>query len=88
MKQCPDYLRDYADTYAYDPHKANLEWFKNAEYGLFLHYGLYSQLESHEWVMFREKIPVAEYDKLFDTFEPTGFDAEAITDLAVEAGMR
>ncbi len=32
-------------------------------YGLFLHYGLYSLLGRHEWVQFRERIPVARYEK-------------------------
>lgn len=88
MSKCPNYLKEYAELWARDPHAANLAWFRNAEFGLFMHYGLYSQLERHEWVMEREKVPVAEYAKLFDTFDPSAFDADAITDLALEAGMR
>jgi alpha-L-fucosidase len=38
--------------------------------------------------MFREKIPVAEYEKLYARFNPSSFDADLITDLAVEAGMK
>lgn len=38
--------------------------------------------------MLRQKIAVAEYEKLAETFDPSGFDVEAITDLAIEAGMR
>jgi len=84
----PNYLSDHDDTYAEDPHAANMEWFANADYGLFLHYGLYSQLGRHEWVMFREQIPIAEYEKLADSFDPSGFDADFITDLACEGGMK
>jgi len=87
-KRAPNYLSDYADTWAKDPHAANMQWFANAAYGLFLHYGLYSQLERHEWVMCKECIPVAEYEKLARSFDPSGFDADFITDLACEAGMQ
>jgi alpha-L-fucosidase len=38
----PAYLAEYAELYKEDPRAANLKWFQNAEYGLFLHYGLYA----------------------------------------------
>jgi alpha-L-fucosidase len=84
----PSYLKDYASLYAGDPHAAALRWFTEAKFGLFMHYGLYSILGRHEWVMFREKIPVAEYEKLTERFRPDKFDADFITDLALEAGMK
>ncbi len=84
----PNYLRNYGTEWQESPRGANLAWFSDAAFGLFIHYGLYSQLGRHEWVMFREKIPVAEYEKLFDTFDPRGFDADFITDLALDAGMK
>jgi alpha-L-fucosidase len=84
----PIYLNGYEAIYAQDPRKAALEWFRNAKFGLFMHYGLYSLLKRHEWVQFREKIPVAEYAKLKDQFTAEKFDAEAITDLALAAEMR
>jgi alpha-L-fucosidase len=62
--------------------------FYEAKYGLFLHYGLYSLLARHEWVQFKERIPVADYAKLADTFTAAKFDARAIARLAVSAGMR
>jgi len=55
---------------------------------LFIHYGLYSLLERAEWVMNREQIPVAEYRQLAGRFTASRFDAGAICDLAVRAGMR
>ena len=61
MTTTPNYLKDYDDLYQKDPHQANLEWFKNAKWGLFMHYGLYSQLERGEWAMFHEQIPIPEY---------------------------
>ncbi len=62
--------------------------FHEAGYGLFIHYGLYSLLARHEWVQRQERIPVAEYAKLADNFTAQRFDANAIADLAVDAGMR
>ena len=85
---CPNYLKAHASTWATDPHRANLDWFRDAKYGLFLHYGLYSQLGRGEWAQFRERIPLDEYDKLYSTFDPKRFDADYITDLACEAEMR
>jgi len=84
----PTYLTDYEEIYREDPRKANLEWFKNAQYGLFIHYGLYSLLGRHEWVQFREKIPVAEYSKLKDQFTAERFDADKIARFAVDCGMK
>jgi len=84
----PSYLEEYSETYQSDPRGAALEWFRNAKFGLFMHYGLYSLLGRHEWVQFREKIPVAEYAKLKDRFTAEKFDADFITDLALAAEMK
>jgi len=84
----PAYLADYKKIWLDDPRKASLEWFKQARYGLFMHYGLYSLLGRHEWVQFREKIPVSEYAKLKDRFTAEKFDADFITDLALDAEMK
>jgi len=83
----PSYLSKYVSVYKQDPKKAALAWFKNAKFGLFMHYGLYALLGRGEWVMLRERIPVAEYAKLKDQFTAENFDADFITDLAVDTGM-
>ena len=83
----PSYLKNHADQFAKDPRAAALEWFEEARFGLFMHYGLYSIPARGEWVMFHEQIPVAEYEKLKEQFHPDHFDADFITDLAKEAGM-
>jgi alpha-L-fucosidase len=67
---------------------AGIEWFGEAGFGLFMHYGLYSLLGRGEWVQLREKISVDEYAKLKDEFTAKGFDADFITDMALEAGMK
>jgi alpha-L-fucosidase len=83
----PSYLKGQAALYAKDPRAAAIEWFRNARFGLFLHYGLYSILGRHEWVQYREKIPVAEYAKLSGQFHPDKFDADRIARMASDAGM-
>jgi len=65
----PSYLRKYSELYAKDPKAAALAWFKEAKFGLFMHYGLYALLGRGEWVMYREAIPVAEYEKLKEQFK-------------------
>lgn len=84
----PSYLKDYEKLYRLAPHLAALNWFKNARFGLFMHYGLYAILGRHEWVQFREQIPIPEYEKLTARFNPKNFDADFITDLALDAGMK
>ena len=84
----PSYLKDVAEVYKTGPRKAAAEWFRNARFGLFMHYGLYSLLGRHEWVQLREKIPVREYEKLADRFSAEKFDADFITDMALDAGMK
>ncbi|OVE80241.1 hypothetical protein BVY01_00600 [bacterium I07] len=88
LSNVPSYLKGYEDLYVEDPNKAALAWFQDAKFGLFMHYGLYSILGRHEWVQFREKIPIPEYEKLTKRFTAKNFDADFITDLALEAGMK
>jgi len=87
-KAVPSYLAGYEMTFADDPLEAARQWFAEARFGLFMHYGLYSLLGRGEWVMYHEKIPVAEYEPLKEKFTAEKFDADYITDLALEAGMR
>jgi alpha-L-fucosidase len=87
-KTVPSYLAGYEMLYTDDPGKAAEAWFSEARFGLFMHYGLYSLLGRGEWVMYHEKIPIAEYEPLKDQFTAEKFDADYITDLALEAGMR
>ena len=84
----PSYLADHRELYQSDPRQAARAWFGQARFGLFMHYGLYSLLGRGEWVMLRERIPVAEYEKLQDRFTARNFDVDFITDLALEAEMK
>ncbi len=75
-----------------------LAWFREAKFGLFIHWGLYAIPAGQwkgktipgigEWIMNRASIPVKEYEQLAGQFNPTRFDADAWAQLAVDAGMK
>ncbi|PKO23978.1 MAG: alpha-L-fucosidase [Chloroflexi bacterium HGW-Chloroflexi-1] len=65
-----------------------IRWWQEARFGMFIHWGLYAQLGRHEWVMNRERIPVAEYEKLAATWHPKERPARAWARLAAESGMK
>lgn len=67
---------------------ANLKQFTDARLGLFIHYGLYSILGRGEWALNREQIPLDEYRALADRFKPDNFDADAVVNVAQDAGCR
>jgi alpha-L-fucosidase len=79
-------------------HDEKLKWFRDAKFGLFIHWGLYSIPEGEwkgkpiaglgEWIMNRAKIPVAEYEKLAAQFNPVKFNADEWAQLAQDAGMK
>ena len=77
---------------------AKTQWFSDAKFGLFLHWGLYSQLAgvwngkkyygTSEWVMHRGKIPAKDYAKLMNEFNPVKFNADEWVALAKEFGIK
>ncbi|MCU0792609.1 MAG: alpha-L-fucosidase, partial [Opitutaceae bacterium] len=84
-----------ADNWATDPRAAIL---RDGNYGMFIHWGLYSSLEGKwdgttfygigEWIKRQMRIPDADYKALAAKFNPVDFDAKAIVDLAKRSGMR
>jgi alpha-L-fucosidase len=65
-----------------------MRWWHEAKFGMFIHWGLYSTLGRHEWVMENEGIPVSEYEKLAPNFKPIPNAARAWAQLAKRAGMK
>jgi alpha-L-fucosidase len=73
-----------------------LAWWTDARFGMFIHWGLYSQdgcfykgtNGGSEHMMQHLQIPLAEYAKIADVFDPTNFNADEIADLAKDAGMK
>ena len=75
----------------YQPSEENLEarkWFQDARFGLFIHWGIYSVLGDGEWAMQQQKIPIAQYQKLSDFFDPVNFDPAEWVTIAKNAGMK
>ena len=64
------------------------QWWKDARFGMFIHWGLYSQLGRNEWVMNLERIPIPEYEKLADTWKPKPYCMREWAALAKKAGMK
>ena len=62
-------------------------WFRQARFGMFIHWGLYSILGRGEWVMRQEGIPPSEYEPLAERWDLEGFDAGDWARLAKRAGM-
>jgi alpha-L-fucosidase len=75
-----------------------LQWFRDAKYGLFIHWGLYAIPAGQwngkrspglgEWVMFRSAVPVKQYEQLAARFNPVKFNADEWVTLAKDAGMK
>lgn len=79
----------YAQTYT--PTLTTLETrsqFQDAKFGLFIHWGVFSIMADGEWVMHSKNIPVKNYKRLMQFFNPTQFDAKAWVSMAKGAGMK
>ena len=80
----------FAQT-GYTPSPENLkarEWFTNAKFGLFIHWGVFSIPGQGEWVMNNLNITVKNYTRLKDFFNPIEFDAHKWVAMAKDAGMK
>ncbi len=64
------------------------QWFQEARFGLFVHWGVYSVLGKGEWVMHNDRMTAERYSGLTSRFNPVDFDAMNWVRLAREAGMR
>jgi alpha-L-fucosidase len=65
-----------------------MQWWREARLGMFIHWGLYSQLARGEWVMNRDCIPVEEYEALADSWTPRPGCMREWARLARTAGMK
>jgi len=88
-----DYLNETSEDF-----DQRMQWFTDARYGMFIHFGLYSQLGGvykgddsgryAEWIQANAQIPREEYVQLIDTWSPKKFNADKIVKLAKKAGMK
>lgn len=84
-------LASAATAVAYEPAPENLaarEWFQDAKFGVFIHWGVYSVPGRGEWVMHHEDFTVEAYEPFAEQFNPTGFDADEWCRLFKDAGAK
>jgi alpha-L-fucosidase len=77
---------------------ARLAWWREARFGMFIHWGIYAVPAGEwngkrvpgigEWIMQKAQIPLKEYEPFAKGFTGTHFDAEAWAQLAQDAGMK
>jgi alpha-L-fucosidase len=79
------------------PAPVDMQWWKDAKFGMFVHWGLYSVAagdwkgkpsRGNEHFMLYERVPLKEYAKIADDFNPVKFDADAWIKGARDAGMK
>ncbi len=75
---------------------ARMEWWRDARFGMFIHWGLYSVPAGEwnggtnhaEWIRTTAEIPLATYDEFLPQFNPVKFDAVEWVKMAKDAGMK
>jgi alpha-L-fucosidase len=84
-----------ADTRA--AHDARMTWWRDARFGMFIHWGAYSvpagsykgeRIGTGEWIMNSAPVPILEYEKFVHAFNPVKYDADAWARTAKTAGMK
>ena len=75
-------------TWSPPDHERRIQWWRQAKFGMFIHWGAYSVLGREAWAMGDEDIPLPEYEQLARQFQPPPNVAQNWARLAREAGMR
>lgn len=88
MGNAPGLFAQWAKMASDPAAQQRLAWWREARFGMFLHWGVYSIPARGEWVQWSEQIPVNEYAKLADQFRPEHYDPDAWAAIAKEGGMK
>ena len=71
-----------------EAYNKRVEWYQDARFGMFIHWGLYAIPARGEWVRSVEQMPEEEYLPFFDEFDPVDYDPKKWAKAAKEAGMK
>jgi alpha-L-fucosidase len=84
----PVLAQETAPASRYDDVMARNAWWREARFGMFIHFGAYAVPARGEWVQSDERIPAEKYLPYVEAFRPVDFDARAWARLAKAAGMK
>ena len=87
-REMPYFLKGYEKEYEKSPSEAAKAWFKDARFGLFIHWGPASLYKKGEWVMYNNRIPLDEYEATARKFTGENFNAKDYVNLAKKANMK
>lgn len=73
---------------SYHERQKRTEWFREARFGVFVHWGIYAIPARGEWVQTQEKISAEDYKKYFDNFNPVDYNPTEWAKIAKNAGMK
>jgi alpha-L-fucosidase len=65
-----------------------MQWWTDARFGMFIHWGIYALPARHEWVKNYERLNNEEYQKYFEEFNPDLYDPCKWAEMARHAGMK
>jgi alpha-L-fucosidase len=90
LAHLPPVAAESLDQIASPPpdHDRRIQWWREAKFGMFIHWGLYSILGREAWAMGDEDIPLEDYERLAKQFQPPPNAARIWARLARESGMR
>jgi len=96
-QQMVEDLNPYANETP-EQHNARMKWWREARFGMFIHWGVYSvpagiykgkRIDGiGEWIMHNARIPVSEYKQFAKQFNPVKYNPDYWVQLAKEAGMK
>lgn len=79
-----------SETYMNNYHEImeRTSWWRDARFGMFIHFGAYAVPARGEWVKSDEKLTTVQYQKYIEAFNPIDFDAKKWAKIAKAAGMK
>ncbi|MEK7718474.1 MAG: alpha-L-fucosidase [Bacteroidota bacterium] len=71
-----------------EQNNSKIQWWQDAKFGMFIHWGVYSIPGRGGWEMYQEHIPFLEYAAFADQFNPKAYNPKEWVAKAKAAGMK